>query len=75
MGLTDSIKGGVSRAVWKGVKHAGTAVAGVAAALAVKHFSLELSVEQQTGIAVAVTGILGGFLKIAKDKFHALSWL
>lgn len=75
MGLADSIKSGISRAIWKGVKHAGTALAGVLAAFAVKKFGYEISIEQQTAIAVAVTGALGSGLKILKDKFPSLSWL
>lgn len=76
MGLVDSIKSGVSRAIWKGVKHAGTAVAGLAAALLLKKLNYELSADHQVAIAVAVTGGLGTALKLVKDKFpKQFGWL
>ena len=76
MSLIDSIKGGISRAIWKGVKHSGTAVAGVAATLLLKKLNFELSAEHQIQIAVAITGALGMALKMAKDKFpKQLGWL
>lgn len=75
MSIIESIKGGISRAIWKGVKHAGTAVAGVAAAIALKNFGLDLAVDHQLAIATAVTGLLGAGLKLLKDKVPSLSWL
>jgi hypothetical protein len=75
MGIIESIKGGVSRAIWKGVKHAGTAVGGVVATLALKYVGLEVSVEHQLVIATFITGLLGTGLKLLKDKVPALSWL
>lgn len=74
--LVDKIKSGVSRAVWKGIKHAGTAVAGGAAALLVNKLGYHLSDVHQAAIAVAVTGFLGSALKMAKDRFPSqLGWL
>lgn len=76
MSILDSIKSGVSRAIWKGVKHAGTAVAGVGATFLLKNLNFELSAEHQIQIAVAITGALGMALKLAKDKFpKQLGWL
>ena len=76
MGLVESIKGGISRAIYKGIKHAGTALAGVATALLLKYLKFPLSEEHQLTIAVAVTGGLGTLLKMAKDKFpKQLGWL
>lgn len=76
MSLLDSIKSGISRSIWKGVKHAGTAVAGVATALLLKKLNFELSADHQVSIAVAVTGGLGMALKMLKDKFpKQLGWL
>lgn len=75
MSIMDSIKSGISRAIWKGVKHAGTAVAGVAATLALKYAGLELSAEHQLYVATAITGLLGTGLKMLKDRFPALAWL
>jgi len=76
MALIDNIKSGVSRAIWKGVKHAGTAVAGFASTIVMKKDGIELSVDHQLQIAVAVTGALGALLKLAKDKLpKQLGWL
>jgi hypothetical protein len=76
MGLIESIQSGISRAIWKGVKHAGTAVAGVATALLVKKLNFELSADHQIAIAVAITGVLGTALKMLKDKFpKQFGWL
>ena len=75
MSIIESIKGGVSRAVWKGVKHAGTALAGVGASLLLKYFNVPLSDEHQLAIAVFVTGALGTAIKLLKDKVPSLSWL
>lgn len=75
MRILEKIKSGISRAIWKGIKHAGTALAGVLAAFTVKKFGYEVSLEHQTAIAVAVTGGLGTALKMLKDKFPKLSWL
>lgn len=76
MALIDSIKEGVSRAIYKGIKHAGTALAGVATALLLKYLNFPLSDEHQLAIAVAVTGGLGTLLKLLKDKFpKQLGWL
>ena len=76
MGIIESIQGGVSRAIWKGVKHAGTAVAGLGASLLLKHFNVPLSDEHQLAIAVFVTGALGTCIKMLKDKFpEKLGWL
>lgn len=76
MGLIQTVEGGISRAVWKGVKHAGTAVAGVVTALLLKKFNFPLSEDHQLAIAVAVTGGLGTLLKLVKDKFpKQLGWL
>lgn len=75
MSLIDSIKSGISRAIWKGVKHAGTAVAGVAATIALKYAGLEIAAEHQLVIATFITGLLGTGLKLLKDKVPSLSWL
>lgn len=75
MSIIESIKSGVSRAIWKGVKHAGTAIAGVAATLALKYAGLELAVDHQLAIATFITGLLGAGLKVLKDKVPSLSWL
>ncbi len=75
MSLLESIKSGISRAIWKGVKHAGTALAGLLAAFLLKKFNFPLSDEHQVAIAVAVTGGLGTVLKMLKDRFPKLSWL
>lgn len=76
MSLLDNIKSGVSRAVWKGVKHAGTAVAGVLTTVLLKKLNFQLAEDYQVAIAVAVTGGLGTLLKMAKDKFpKQLGWL
>lgn len=76
MGLIESIEGGVSRMIWKGVKHAGTALAGVSAALLLKYLRFPLSEEHQLLISVAVTGGLGSLLNLVKQKFPAqLGWL
>lgn len=75
MGLLDSIKSGISRAIWKGVKHAGTAVVGILATVLLQKFNFQLAEEHQLAIAVAITGALGTGLKMLKDRFPALSWL
>lgn len=75
MSLIDTIKSGIARAIFKGVKHAGTAVAGVVATLALKYAGLELSAEHQIAIATFITGLLGTGLKLLKDKVPSLSWL
>jgi len=75
MSLVESIQGGISRAIWKGIKHAGTAVAGVATALLLKHLNFPLSDEYQLAVAVFVTGALGTALKMLKDRFPNLAWL
>ena len=75
MGLIETIQGGISRAIWKGVKHAGTAIAGVGSALLLKYFHVPLSDEHQLAIAVFVTGALGTGLKMLKDRFPKLAWL
>jgi hypothetical protein len=76
MGLVETIEGGINRAIYKGIKHAGTAIAGVAAALLLKYLKFPLSDEHQVAIAVAVTGGLGTLLKVVKDKFpKQLGWL
>lgn len=75
MGIIESIKSGISRAIWKGVKHAGTAVAGVAATLALKYVGLEISTENQLLVATFITGLLGAGLKLLKDKVPSLGWL
>lgn len=76
MGIIETIESGISRAIWKGVKHAGTAVAGVATALLLKYLKFPLSEEHQLAIAVFVTGALGTGLKMVKDKFpKQLGWL
>ncbi len=76
MSIVESIKSGIARAIWEGVKHAGTAVAGLLASLALKYFNIPLSDEYQLHIAVAVTGALGTAIKVLKDKYpEKLSWL
>lgn len=75
MSIIESIKSGISRAIWKGVKHAGTAVAGVLATLSLKYAGLDLSPEHQLAVATFITGLLGTGLKLLKDKVPALSWL
>lgn len=76
MGLVDKLGTGVSRIVWKGVKHAGTAVAGFLSTVAMKKVGIELSPDHQLQIAVAVTGALGALLKLAKNKLpKQLGWL
>jgi hypothetical protein len=76
MGIIESIQSGISRAIWKGVKHAGTAIAGVAASFIPKYLGIELPPEWQLAIATFVTGALGAGLKLAKDKFpKQLGWL
>lgn len=75
MSLIESIKGGISRAVYKGIKHAGTAIAGVGAALLLKYLNVPLSDEHQLAIAVFITGALGTVLKMLKDRVSYLSWL
>lgn len=76
MGLIETIESGISRAIWKGVKHAGTAAAGVGSALLLKYLHVPLTDEHQVAIAVFVTGALGTLIKLAKDKFpKQLSWL
>ena len=76
MGIIESIEGGISRAIWKGVKHAGTAVAGVGSALLLKYLHVPLSDEHQLAVAVFVTGALGTGLKMIKDRFpKQLGWL
>lgn len=76
MGIIENIQGGISRAIYKGIKHAGTAVAGVGAALLLKNFGFELAVEHQVLIATVVTGFLGTALKMVKDRFpKQFGWL
>lgn len=76
MGFSDSIKSGISRAIWKGVKHAGTAVAGVGATFLLNKLKFQLSADHQLAVAVAITGALGTALKMLKDKFpKQLGWL
>lgn len=75
MGWVEAIEGGISRAIWKGVKHAGTAVAGIGSAVLLKYLHFPLSDEHQMAIAVFVTGALGTGLKMLKDKVPAFSWL
>jgi len=76
MGLIDQIKSGVSRLVWKGVKHAGTAAAGIATVLLLNKLHYDLSPEHQGVVALAVSGSLGAGLKKLKDMFpKQLGWL
>lgn len=76
MGLLDNIKSGISRAIWKGVKHAGTAIVGVVAAVVLKKFNVQIAEDHQLAIAVAISGALGTGLKMLKDKFpKQLGWL
>lgn len=75
MSLIESIKGGISRAIYKGIKHAGTAIAGVGASLLLKYLNVPLSDEHQLAIAVFITGLLGTGIKMLKDKVPSLSWL
>jgi len=75
MSILEKIKSGISRAIWKGVKHAGTAVAGFASTLLLKKAGVELSADHQLQIAVIVTGALGTGLKMLKDRFPQLGWL
>lgn len=76
MGLIDSIKGGVSRAIWKGVKHVGTAIAGVGATFLLNKLHFQLSEDHQLAVAVAITGLFGTGLKMLKDRFpNQLGWL
>lgn len=76
MGLIENIQSGISRAIWKGVKHAGTAVVGVLASVLLKKFNFQLAEDHQVAIAVAITGALGTGLKMLKDKFpKQLGWL
>lgn len=76
MGFFETIKSGISRAIYKGVKHAGTAVAGILASILLKKFNFPLSDEHQLEIAIAITGALGSALKLLKDKFpKQLGWL
>jgi len=76
MGIIESIESGISRAVWKGVKHAGTAIVGVLASILLKKFNFQLAEDHQVAIAVAITGALGTLLKMIKDKFpKQLGWL
>lgn len=75
MSIIDSIKGGISRAIWKGVKHAGTAIAGVMATLALKYINIDIAPEHQLVVATAITGGLGTLLKMLKDRVPSLSWL
>ena len=75
MGIFDSIKSGISRAIWKGVKHAGTAVAGYGATLLLNKFNFQLSADHQLAVAVGITGLLGSGLKMIKDRFPAFNWL
>lgn len=76
MGLIETIEGGISRAIYKGIKHAGTALAGVATALLLKYLHFPLSEEHQLAIAVAVTGMLGSGINLLKQKFpKQLGWL
>lgn len=58
------------------VKHAGTAAAGLAAALLLKHFHVALAADHQVAIAVFVSGILGSGLNFLHQKFpNQLGWL
>ena len=76
MSIIDSIKSGISRAIWKGVKHAGTAIVGIAASFAIKKFNYQLPEDQQIAIAIAISGLFGTGLKMVKDKFpKQLGWL
>jgi hypothetical protein len=76
MSLLDSIKSGVSRAIWKGVKHAGTAIAGFGATFLLNKLHFQLSADHQIAVAVAITGALGTILKMLKDRFpKQLGWL
>ena len=76
MSLIDNIKSGISRAIWKGVKHSGTAVVGLAAAFALKKFNFQLAEDHQVTLAIAISGALGAGLKLDKDKLpKQLGWL
>lgn len=76
MGLIEQIKGGISRVIWKGVKHAGTAAAGIVTVFLMDRLGYSLSAEHQLAVAAAVTGALGSLLKFLKDRFNRqLGWL
>jgi len=76
MGIIDNIKSGLSRVIWKGVKHAGTAAAGIATAVLLKKLHYDLSPDHQALVALTVSGSLGACLKKLKDMFpKQLGWL
>jgi len=76
MGLIENIQGGLSRIIWKGVKHAGTAAAGLATALALKHFHVQLSDEVIASIGVGVSAGIGSGINWLKQAFPTkLGWL
>ena len=79
MSLNDilvKIQGGLSRVIWKGVKHAGTASAGLATAMALKYFHVQLSDEIIASIGVGVSAGIGAGINWLKQAFPTkLGWL
>lgn len=76
MDIVGKVQAGLSRLIWKGVKHAGTAAAGIATALLLHKLNYNLSPEHQGAIALGVSGVLGAGLKKLKDTFpKQLGWM
>lgn len=76
MTLQDDIKLKLHDVIYKGVKHAGTLIAGVVAMQAVKHFGITITDAQKLEIAGGVAFALGAFANILKQKFPGqLGWL
>jgi hypothetical protein len=76
MSIVDQVELSISQALQKGIKAAGTMVAGYASTILMKKLGMQLDASQQVAIAVAVTGALTSIRNILKQKFPAqLGWL
>ena len=76
MSIVEQVEVSISTALQKGIKAAGTALAGYASTLVMKKFGIQMSPEQQLYIATAVTGGLTALRNVLKTKYPAqLGWL
>lgn len=75
MTFQEDIKMKIHEWVYKGIKHAGTAIVGALSAAALKKFHVQIAEEHQLALAVAISGGLGSILNMIKQRFPNLSWL
>ena len=75
MTIVQDVEFKVSTMLQKGLVAAGVATAGILASFLVKKFNVQLPVDQQAEIAVAVTGVLSMLRNLLKQKVSWLAWL